>query len=227
MCSSDLSAANKPLPGDIKFRDLNKDGVISLGKSTLEDPGDRKIIGNDQPRYMFGFMAGGEWNGFFINTFFQGIGRRDFWPGTDNSLFWGAYNRPYSWHPVSVTNNMWTPENPDAYFPRLRGYVALNSRAELRVTQSRYLQNVAYIRLKNISFGYNLPQKLITKAGLISARIFITGQNLWTWSPMYRITRDMDPEVIEGADPEMNVNNGNGMAYPMMKTYTVGINLTF
>lgn len=222
-----VSAANKPLPGDIKFRDLNKDGVISLGKSTLEDPGDRKIIGNDQPRYMFGFMAGGEWNGFFINTFFQGIGRRDFWPGTDNSLFWGAYNRPYSWHPVSVTNNMWTPENPDAYFPRLRGYVALNSRAELRVTQSRYLQNVAYIRLKNISFGYNLPQKLITKAGLISARIFITGQNLWTWSPMYRITRDMDPEVIEGADPEMNVNNGNGMAYPMMKTYTVGINLTF
>lgn len=222
-----VAAANELLPGDIKFRDLNKDGVIDLGKSTLSDPGDRKIIGNTSPRYTFGFNAGAEWNGFFLNTFFQGVGKRDFWPGTDNSLFWGIYNRPYSWMPVSVSQNMWTPENPDAYFPRLRGYVALNSRAELQVVQSRYLQNVAYVRMKNLTFGYNLPKSLIGKAGMSAARVFFTGQNLWTWSPMYKITKDLDPEVIEGADPEMNENAGNGMAYPMLKTYTLGINVTF
>ncbi|OQP61446.1 SusC/RagA family protein [Niastella vici] len=222
-----VAAANVLLPGDVKFRDLNKDNAINLGSSTLADPGDRKIIGNDQPRYQFSFNMGGEWSNFFINAFFQGVGKRDFWPGADNALFWGAYNRPYSWHPVSVENNMWTPENPDAYFPRLRGYVALNSRGELQVTQSRYLQNVAYVRLKNLTLGYNLPKSLIAKAGISSARVYFTGQNIWTWSPMYRVTRDLDPEVIEGADPEMNADAGNGMAYPMLKTYTLGINVSF
>lgn len=222
-----VSAANTLLPGDIKFRDLNKDGAINLGKSTLDEPGDRKIIGNELPRYQFSFTMGGEWSNFFINAFFQGVGKRDFWPGTDNSLFWGAYNRPYSWHPVSVESNMWTPENPDAYFPRLRGYVALNSRGELQVKQSRYLQNVAYVRLKNLTVGYNLPKAILSKAGMSAARVYFTGQNMWTWSPMYRITKDLDPEVIEGADPEMNVNAGNGMAYPMLKTYTLGINVSF
>ena len=222
-----VSAANTQLPGDVKFRDLNNDGVINLGNSTLDSPGDRKIIGNDQPRYLFSFTAGGEYSNFFISAFFQGVGKRDFWPGSDNALFWGAYNRPYSWHPVSVENNMWTPDNPNAYFPRLRGYVALNSRGELQVTQSRYLQNVAYVRLKNLTIGYNLPKKLVSKAGMSTARVYFTGQNIWTWSPMYRITKDLDPEVIEGSDPETNPDSGNGMAYPMLKTYTLGINLSF
>lgn len=222
-----VSALNKPMPGDLKFRDLNKDNAINLGSSTLSDPGDRKIIGNEKPRYMFSFNAGGEWNNFFISAFFQGVGRRDFWPGTDNSLFWGAYNRPYSWHPVSVEHNMWTPENTNAYFPRLRGYVALNSRGELQVIQSRYLQNAAYVRLKNLTIGYNLPKSLVSKAGMSSARVYFTGQNIWTWSPMYRITKDLDPEVIQGSDPEMNPDAGNGMAYPMLKTYTLGVNVSF
>lgn len=222
-----VSAANTPLPGDIKFRDLNNDGVIGLGTSTLSDPGDRKVIGNSMPRYTFGFNTNLDWNNFFLSAFFQGVGQRDFWPGTDNSLFWGPYNRPYSWHPEDVVNNMWSEENPDAYYPRLRGYVALNSRAELRLEQSKYLQNVAYVRLKNLTFGYSLPSQAISRLGISNARVFLTGQNLWTYSPMFKITRNLDPEVIEGADPEMNRNTGNGMAYPMLKTYTLGINVTF
>jgi len=222
-----VSAANTPLPGDIKFRDLNGDGVINLGSSTADNPGDQKIIGNTEARYLFGFNTNADWNSFFFSAFLQGVGKRDFWPGTDNSLFWGAYNRPYSWHPEDVVNNMWSPENPDAYYPRLRGYVALNSRAELTVQQSKYLQNAAYVRLKNLTFGYNLPQSLVTKAGAASARVYFTGQNLWTYSPMFRITRNLDPEVIEGGDPEMNSGAGKGMAYPMLKTYTLGINVTF
>ncbi|HEX8039070.1 MAG TPA: hypothetical protein VF490_07950, partial [Chryseosolibacter sp.] len=222
-----VSAANTPMPGDIKFRDLNGDGVINLGTGTLADPGDRKIIGNTAPRYQFGFNANLNWNNFFLSAFFQGVGKRDFWPGSDNALFWGPYNRPYSWHPEEVVNNMWSEENPDAYFPRLRGYVALNSRAELHEEQSKYMQNVAYVRLKNLTFGYSIPSSLVSRIGISNARVFLTGQNLWTYSPMFKITRNLDPEVIEGADPEMNVNAGNGMAYPMLKTYTVGINVTF
>lgn len=222
-----VAAANKLLPGDIKFRDLNNDGVINQGKNTLEDPGDQKVIGNSLPRYQYSFIANAEWNNFFFSVFFQGVGKRDFWPGTDNSLIWGPYNRPYSWHPEDVVNNIWSPENPDTYFPRLRGYTALNSRAQLTLPQSRYLQNVAYIRLKNLSFGYTLPKTIVSKAGMEQVKLYFTGQNLWTYSPMYKIIKTMDPEVIEGADPELNRGAGNGMAYPMMKTFTFGINITF
>lgn len=222
-----VSAANRQLPGDIKFRDLDDNKVINLGKSTVDDPGDQKIIGNDQPRYHFGLTTNAEWNNFFFSVFFQGVGRRDFWPGTDASLFWGAYNRPYSFHPKYVEDNMWSEENPDTYFPRLRGYAALNSRAELTLVQSKYLQNAAYVRLKNLTFGYNLPKSLVNKASFSSVKIYFTGQNLWVYSPMFKHGKNMDPEVIDGADPELNANSGNGMRYPMLKTFTLGINITF
>ncbi|MRG44793.1 SusC/RagA family TonB-linked outer membrane protein [Chitinophaga sp. SYP-B3965] len=222
-----VSATNKVLPGDIKFKDLNKDHKIDEGAGTLEDPGDREVIGNTSPRYTYGFNTNLEWKGITFSLFLQGVGKRDFWPGTDNSLFWGVYNRPYSWMPTDVADKMWSEENPDAYFPRLRGYTALNSKAELQVPQSKYLQNVAYMRLKNLSLGYNIPASWIAKAGIAQARIYLSGQNLWTWSPMYKYVKTMDPEVIEGADPELSAGAGNGMSYPMMKTYTIGINVTF
>lgn len=222
------ASANKLLPGDIKFKDLNTDGVINKGNSTLSNPGDQKVIGNTLPRYQFGFNTGAEWHNFFFSAFLQGVGKRDFWPGADASLIWGPYNRPYSWQPVDVVNNMWTPANPNAYFPRLRGYVALNANSELSVPQSKYLQNVAYIRLKNITLGYSLPKQLISKVGIANARVYFTGQNIWTYSPMYKNIKTLDPEVIEGIDPDLSpTEKGNGMAYPMLKTYTVGINITF
>jgi len=222
-----VSALNKPLPGDIKFADLNGDGKIDEGAGSLSNPGDRRVIGNTSPRYTYGFNSNMEWKGVFLSLFVQGVGKRDFWPGTDNSLIWGPYNRPYSWQPEDVVNNMWSEQNPDAYFPRLRGYTALNSRAELTVPQTKYLQNVAYIRLKNVSLGYNLPARLISRAGMSNVRVYLSGQNLWVWSPMYKHIKTMDPEVIEGADPELASGAGNGMSYPMLKTYTFGINVTF
>ena len=93
--------------------------------------------------------------------------------------------------------------------------------------QTKYLQNTGYIRLKNLSFGYNLPASLIKKAGMVNAKIYFTGQNLWVWSPMYKIIKTMDPEVVDGSDPELTTGSGNGMDYPMLKTYTLGINITF
>ena len=221
-----VSAANKILPGDIKFKDINGDGKIDQGTNTLGDPGDQVIIGNTEPRFQFGFNANFSWNNFFLTSFFQGVGKREFMPGADNALFWGPYNRPYSWHPTYVVNNMWSEENPDAYFPRLRGYTALNSRGELTFNQTRYLQNAAYIRLKSISIGYNLPKSWLGKLNIENLSVYFTGQNLWTWSPMFKHNPNMDPENIERADPELNPNAGQGMAYPMLKTYTLGINVT-
>jgi hypothetical protein len=129
--------------------------------------------------------------------------------------------------PEDVLKNEWSPSNPNGYFPRLRGYVALNSNAELVVQQSKYVQNTGYIRLKNLSLGYSLPASLIRRAGMSSAKLYLTGQNLWVWSPMYKIIRTMDPEVIDGSDPDFTANAGNGMDYPMLKSYTIGLNITF
>ncbi|MBB5437691.1 TonB-linked SusC/RagA family outer membrane protein [Pedobacter sp. AK017] len=221
-----VSAANKPLPGDIKFKDLNGDNIINQGTKTLSDPGDQKVIGNSSIRYQYGFNANFDWNNFSFGVFFQGVGKRDYMPTADNSLFWGPYNRPYSWHPKDVVENMWSPENPNAYYPRLRGYTALNAGGELTYAQTQYLQNAAYIRLKNLSVGYNLPSGLIKKIHLSALRVYLTGQNLWVWSPMFKHTKNMDPENIEQADPELNKNAGQGMAYPMLKTYTIGLNVT-
>lgn len=122
---------------------------------------------------------------------------------------------------------MWSEENPDAYFPRMRGYVALNNRGELQVQQSKYIQNAAYIRLKNLTIGYNFPKQMLEKNKIESLRIFFSGQNLWTYSPMFRVLKTMDPEVIDGADPELSPNAGNGMRYPMLKTFSLGIDITF
>ncbi|MFC4874709.1 SusC/RagA family TonB-linked outer membrane protein [Negadavirga shengliensis] len=222
-----VSASNTILPGDIKFADLNGDGVIDYGNSTLDDPGDRTIIGNSSLRHQFGFNANADWNNFYLGVFFQGVGSRDWMPTADNALFWGPYNRPYSWHPHDVVDNMWSEENPDAYYPRLRGYTALNSRAQLTFNQTRYLQNAAYIRLKNLTFGYNVPKPLISKLKISDVKVYFTGQNLWVWSPMFKYTRNLDPENIERSDPELASNRGQGMAYPMLKTFTLGLNITF
>ncbi|MEJ2883198.1 TonB-dependent receptor [Pedobacter sp. GR22-6] len=220
------SSGNNYLPGDIKFADLNGDGVINDGKNTLTDPGDRSIIGNSQLRYTYGVNLGLNWNNFSLDAFVQGVGKRDWWPGTEAGYFWGQYNRPYGFLPEHILGNYWTPENPDAYFPRYRGYLAQNGTGTLRVTQTRYLQDASYVRLKNLTIGYNLPKPWLEKTGISSAKIYVNGQNLWTYSPMYKITKNFDPEVIEGADPEINSGNGNGYRYPMLRTFTFGLDIS-
>lgn len=234
--------------GDVRFVDRNGDGKITPGAGTLKDPGDMTVIGNDQPRYLFGFTGNAEWHHFTFSIFFQGIGMRDWWPGSDDNFFWGQYNRPYSLEPMDVYENQWSPQHPNAYFPRLVGYSALgNSGKELNVPSTRYLQNAAYIRLKNLSIGYNLPKSLISRIKITNARVYFTGQNLWIWSPMFKITKALDPEAIESqADVSSNVyliNNTNGSSrssngvynelgssgdvYPILKTFTLGVDLSF
>lgn len=223
-----VSNNNKPLPGDLKFRDLNGDNKINVGKNTLDDPGDQRIIGNSSIRFPYGIIGDVAWNNISLSLFFQGVGKRDWFPSTEAAYFWGQSNRVYSFLPA-FNLNRWTEEHPsqEAYFPRYRGYVALSGTRELAVKQTRYLQNASYIRLKNITLGYTLPRAMLDKLHLDFCRVYFTGQNIWTHSPMYKITKNFDPEVIEGSDPEINGSQGDGFSYPMLKSYTIGINLSF
>jgi TonB-linked SusC/RagA family outer membrane protein len=223
------STSNQWLPGDIKYKDIHNLGVINNGANTATNPGDMKVIGNSTPRYAFGFRLGADWNNFFLSAFFQGIGEQRWWPGPNNDAFWGQYNRPYDYLLQYQLGKIWEPNNPNAYFPRYRGYVAQNgTTGELVNPQTKYLQNAAYIRLKSLQIGYNLPAGLIRRTGFTSARFYISGENLWSWSPLYKLTRNIDPENIQQSDVILTgtSNYGNSNNYPMLKSVAVGMSLT-
>ncbi len=215
------------LAGDLKFADLNGDGVINAGDNTIYNSGDRKIIGNNAARYQFGFTLSGRWNGIGVSAFFQGIAKRDWYFGQEAGLFWGPYNRPYGYQPVKMMGDMWSPETPDAYFPRYRGYTALNANRSLGAPQTRYLQDASYLRLKTLTVDYDIPTQWLKKIAVSKASIFVTGQNLFTLSGLFKHTENFDPEVMEAPVGDLTNGSGQGYAYPMLKTTTIGLNLTF
>ncbi|MBZ4190137.1 SusC/RagA family TonB-linked outer membrane protein [Niabella beijingensis] len=215
------------LPGDLKFADLNGDNVIDQGKNTVDEPGDRRIIGNTSPRYQYGFNVALQWNGIGLSAFFQGIGKRDWYFAPEAGLFWGPYNRPYGYQPAKMMNDFWTEEHPDAYFPRFRGYTALNTNRSLGAPQTRYLQDASYMRIKNISLDYALPTRLLSRLRIAQAKIYVTGQNLFTFSGLFKHTDNFDPEVLENPVGELTNGSGQGYAYPMLKSITFGLNLSF
>lgn len=217
------SSKNIWYPGDVKIKDLNNDGVIDYGTNTLDDHGDKTVIGNSLPRFSYSLNLSADWNNFFVSAFFQGVGKQDWYPSSE-CIFWGQYNRPYNNMPTWHQDNYWTEENPNAYLPRYTGY---NSSVKSTV-QTRYLQNVAYIRLKNLQIGYNLPKQFISKACMQNARIYLSAENLWCWSPLYKHTRDLDVTNIYGSDADLtDGGSGDGNSYPQMKSISLGLSLTF
>ncbi|GAA4809759.1 TonB-dependent receptor [Litoribaculum gwangyangense] len=211
---------NHPVAGDIKFADLDGDGEITSGDRTLANPGDLKRIGNSNARYNYGITLGADYAGFDLSVFAQGIMQRDWNPGTDNGFFWGPFARQYqNFYPKSVEANSWTPDNPNAYFPRLAVYAERGGPyegAQLGVNSDKYLQNAAYLRIKNITLGYTLPENLSNKLHVTSLRLYATGTNLFTFSPLYKNNPDrtVDPEQL-----------GNGNDYPFTKTYVFGLDI--
>lgn len=194
--------------GDIKFKDMNDDGVINYGDNTLDNHGDKVIVGNTTPRYQYGITANLTYKDFYLNIFMQGVGKRDAW--LSDEAFWPAATQYYNaqkWH----VSDSWTPENPNAYFPIVR---ATDSRNRGVVTD-RYLQDASYLRMKNLTFGWNLPKQWISKVFLTNASIYVSGENL------FEITNIKGPY-----DPE-SVHKSGVMLYPFMRTYSFGVNLTF
>ncbi|MDR2765824.1 MAG: TonB-dependent receptor [Tannerella sp.] len=204
--------------GDIKFKDLNGDGRITYGKSTVDDPGDRKIIGNDQMRLPYSFELNGSWKGFDLRAFFQGVGKRDWYPGHNHHDFWGVYGNPWA-TPIAANRDHWTPENPNARWPRLKPFIAENK--ELALPQTGYLQDASYLRLKNLTVGYTLPASLTKQWHVSNLRFYFSAENLFTFHHL----------EVSGIDPELLTNtqdgsNGAGV-YPMQKVYSFGLNLNF
>ena len=221
------SKTYKLYPGDIKFEDLNGNGYIDRGQNTVDDPGDRKIIGNEEPRYIYSFTLSADWNNIWVSAFFQGVGKQDWYPSNEASTFWGQYNRPYNQMPSWHVDNYWTPENPDAFLPRYTGYYAPFYGGH-KNANTRYLMNAAYLRLKNIQVGYNLPSEWIKKLHLTNVGIYLSGENLFTWSPLYQYSKDVNVSNIGESDKDLtSSNSGDGYNYPMMKSFSIGLNVTF
>ena len=207
-----------PLGGDLKFLDLDGDKIISIGSNSVDNPGDREIIGNSEPRFNYGINLGFSWCNFDVSIFIQGIGRMDWYPPSNCMAFWGPYARPYaSLIPKDFHTMYWTEDNPDAYYPRPRGYIALGDNRALTVANDRYLQNIGYCRLKNVTVGYSLPQKWMKKIKADGIRIYFTGENLAYLSGL----------KSDYIDPELAMTGGELRVYPWQKTFIFGIDINF
>lgn len=194
-------------PGDIKYQDVNGDKLINGGVGTVANHGDLVYLGNTSPRYNFGFNFGGQWNGFDLSAFFQGTGKR-------NIILYPSQAIPYvnSWrYPLAnYLNNYWTTDHTNALFPRPLSGGGTNTHIN-----SAFVQNAAYIRLKNLQVGYTIPASIINKAKIQTIRIFFTGQDMWTKTKMWY--KYFDPESP----------NNVAYNYPLFASYAAGINVTF
>ncbi len=201
--------------GDLKFKDLNGDGKVDNGDNTVTNPGDRRIIGNSASRLPYSIDLNAAWKGFDLRAFFQGIGKRDYYAGGADIYFWGIYAQP--WTNITEKNmDHWTPENPNAYFPRVKSYTAETGSSELSRAQTRYLQDASYLRLKNLTLGYTLPGTLLKRASINRLRVYFSAENLFTWK---HLDQDLDPEFL-------SLGNASG-GYPFQKVYSFGLNMSF
>jgi len=210
--------------GDVHYADLDGDGKITWGGNTVDNPGDRKIIGNSTPRYSFGVTLTADYKGFDFSMFIQGVGKRNS-PANHNTgeyrfanFVWGvprqgSYAQATMWE---AQQDRWsqfnTPEeNAKAFFPKM--YFS-DENMKNTYEQTRYLQNAAYARIKNIQIGYNLPASVLKKISLQKFRLFVNAENMGTWTKM-----------INTLDPEFSTSDGK--LYPLQRVWAFGMNLTF
>ena len=212
------TSPNGLFAGEMRFVDLDGDGAINKGAEKVGDSGDWRIIGNSEPRYNYGLNLNASWNGFDFAVFFQGIGKMDWYPPAGFRSFWFLYDRPYqTFIPRDFQDDCWSESNPNAYYPRPHGYVSMNANRPLGVTNDRYLQNIGFLRLKNLTFGYTLPENLTKKFSVQKMRIYFTGENLFYFAP------GLHGDFV---DPEMAQTGGTGRIYPWQKSFNIGIDIT-
>ena len=190
--------------GDIKFADLNGDGEVTRGENTVNNSGDLKIIGNETPRYNFGIRGTAEYKGFDFTLFFQGTMKRDIIPS--KTFYLSHYTSEWS-VPQKMNYDYWREDNRDAFFPRSR----MNGSA-VNENQTRFMLNGAYIRCKQLALGYTIPKYITEKAKISKLRVYFNADNLFEFSGM--------PDTF---DPELATVN----AYPFIRSFSFGANLTF
>jgi len=216
-------------PGDIKFKNLNTDNIISAGISTLDDHGDLAVIGNTTPRYQYSFRAGASWKNFDIDVFFQGVGKRDWWATGNEAIPY------YRGADVMYEHQMdfWTPENLNAKYPRPYPGNAVSAIAGIATMaggapaasgnnfypQDKYLLNLAYLRLKSMTFGYTIPNSLTKKVKIDKVRVYFSGQNLFEFA---QNKIPIDAEITQGS----TTSNFYGRTAPFTRTLSFGIQIS-
>lgn len=216
----DLSfISGKPwTPGDVKYLDLNGDNKINNGANTLQDMGDMTVIGNTTPRYQYTINGSVSWKGISLSMIFQGVGKRDWSPGTA-AYFWGSG----SYAQVTVFKehlDYWSESNPNAYYPKpyinsLGGITPFSNKTT--TVSDRYLQSGAYCRLKNLTVSYDLPTIWTNKAGMQKIQVFFSGENLLTFTKLKSM---FDPESIYTKN---DYTDEGGKNYPMNRVVSFGL----
>ncbi|MDO5977305.1 TonB-dependent receptor [Flavivirga spongiicola] len=199
--------------GDVKWKDLDGDGIINFGSQRVGDTGDFRVIGNETARYRYGINLSANWNNFDFRIFGQGVGQRDYYASRGSHYFWGIFAQPWANPSKHILDNLWSPENPGGLFPRLKAYAAEDF-SELGIPQTRFLINAGYFRVKNVTLGYSLPASLLDKLNIKRLRVYVSGENLLTFSDITKF--GMDPETLDGRG-----------AYPVQKKFSFGVNLGF
>ena len=222
-------------PGDVKFKDLNGDGVIDNGKLLIDDHGDLDIIGNTTPRYEYSFRVDAAWKGIDFSMFWQGIGKRDMlgssWltvPGFNITGDGGSAQCFVAdfWYETKDASGNVVEANYNAFYPRA---ASLGRERIFNMTDNdRYMLNMAYLRLKNVTLGYTLPQKLTRKAFIDKLRFYVSLENFLTFDHLNGIP--IDVEEVSGYS-YLNSSNYNqsfaGIGAPAFKSASVGVQLTF
>ncbi|MDR0332844.1 MAG: TonB-dependent receptor [Dysgonamonadaceae bacterium] len=212
---AEIDAADQSLlnanwfPGDVHYRTFSEDGKLTRGRNTVDDPGDRRIIGNTTPRYQFGLTLNAEYKGFDISTFLQGVGKRDMMFAGNANFFWGFAGNEWQSSYFTVHTDRWTEDNPGGYLPR-----AYFNTDKNRQASTRYLQDASYLRIKNMQVGYVLPRQVTDKVKLQRVRFFVNVENIATFTNLMKI---IDPEIV----------NTEAKVYPLRRTWAFGTNITF
>ncbi len=219
------------MPGDVKFVDQNGDGYINPGNRLIKDAdgnpdyGDLKIIGNSTPRFMYGFRADLDFKGVDFSFFLQGVGSRQVWG--DGFLAIPGYNSSDGAMPKAFATDFWREDRTDAFYPRPYNLAGSSTTLNM-VPQTRYLLNMAYLRLKNITVGYTLPSNLTKKVMISKVRVYAALENFFTFDHLG--TLPIDPEEIQGYSM-WNTSNYNlsrtGVGVPTFKSASVGLQVNF
>lgn len=199
-------------PGDIKFVDRNKDGVI--------DSKDRFILGNAFPRYTFGFTYNLNWKNFDFSLFAQGVGKRDMMVRGE---LVEPFHQNYSYVIYKHQLDFWTPTNTDAKWPRLSAPGSTSNANDYRNGSDLFIFNGKYLRIKNITLGYTFPKEWTSKLGMQKLRLYVNGQNLFTFSKNSFI----DPESSEFSNQMTSGGANSGRNYPTLRYYGFGVDVEF
>lgn len=198
-------------PGDVHYQDLNGDNRIDYGDSTVDNPGDQTIIGNSTPRYNYSITGGINYKGIDFSMFWQGVGKRDLWTG--GAYTFGAVGNLWQSAGLEDHLNYWSEDNPNGFYPR----PTFNNAHRNQQTQTRYLQDASYLRLKNVTLGYSLPDQILDRLKMSRVRLYVTAENVLT---ITNISDVFDPEATGG-------RWGNGKIYPLQKSIAIGLNVEF